>query len=79
MIVRSNVLQEEFLTSLQQNKISLTIFLVNGVKLTGLISAFDTHCVMLTRDKHKQLVYKHAISTIMPDSNFNLDLEAKVT
>jgi len=44
----------------------MTIFLINGVKLTGVVTSFDNFCVMLRRDGHSQLVYKHAISTIMP-------------
>ena len=44
----------------------LTIFLVNGVKLQGVVSWFDNFCVLLRRDGQSQLVYKHAISTIMP-------------
>ena len=47
-------------------KIPLTIFLVNGVKLQGVVTWFDNFCVLLRRDGHSQLVYKHAISTIMP-------------
>ena len=43
-----------------------TIFLVNGVKLQGVVTWFDNFCVLLRRDGHSQLVYKHAISTIMP-------------
>ncbi|HAU76140.1 MAG TPA: RNA chaperone Hfq, partial [Agrobacterium sp.] len=42
------------------------IFLINGVKLTGVVTAFDNFCELLRRDDHAQLVYKHAISTIMP-------------
>ena len=42
------------------------IFLINGVKLTGVVTSFDNFCVLLRRDSHSQLVYKHAISTIMP-------------
>ena len=45
-----------------------TIFLVNGVKLQGFVTWFDNFCVLLRRDGHSQLVYKHAISTIMPAS-----------
>ena len=44
----------------------LTIFLVNGVKLQGVVTWFDNFCVLLRRDGQSQLVYKHAISTIMP-------------
>jgi host factor-I protein len=59
-------LQDTFLNHVRKNKIPLTVFLVNGVKLQGVISWFDNFCVLLRRDGHSQLVYKHAISTIMP-------------
>lgn len=59
-------LQDTFLNSVRKNKIPLTIFLVNGVKLQGIVTWFDNFCVLLRRDGHSQLVYKHAISTIMP-------------
>jgi RNA chaperone Hfq len=55
-----------FSQSRPQSKIPLTIFLVNGVKLQGVVTWFDNFCVLLRRDGHSQLVYKHAISTIMP-------------
>jgi host factor-I protein len=53
-------------TFLRKSKTPLTIFLVNGVKLQGVVSWFDNFCVLLRRDGQSQLVYKHAISTIMP-------------
>jgi host factor-I protein len=59
-------LQDTFLNHVRKNKIPLTIFLVNGVKLQGVVTWFDNFCVLLRRDGHSQLVYKHAISTIMP-------------
>jgi host factor-I protein len=59
-------LQDTFLNSLRKTKTPLTIFLVNGVKLQGVITWFDNFCVLLKRDGMSQLVYKHAISTIMP-------------
>jgi len=59
-------LQDTFLNHVRKSKIPLTVFLVNGVKLQGVISWFDNFCVLLRRDGHSQLVYKHAISTIMP-------------
>ena len=58
--------QDVFLNNVRKNKLSVTIFLVNGVKLQGIITWFDNFCVLLRRDTHSQLVYKHAISTIMP-------------
>ena len=59
-------LQDTFLNSVRKSKTPLTIFLVNGVKLQGNITWFDNFCVLLRRDGQSQLVYKHAISTIMP-------------
>jgi host factor-I protein len=63
---RSQSLQDIFLNHVRKSKTPLTIFLVNGVKLQGVITWFDNFCVLLRRDGHSQLVYKHAISTIMP-------------
>jgi host factor-I protein len=63
---RAQNLQDTFLNHVRKNKVPLTIFLVNGVKLQGVVTWFDNFCVLLRRDGHSQLVYKHAISTIMP-------------
>ncbi|MGB0553486.1 MAG: RNA chaperone Hfq [Alphaproteobacteria bacterium] len=63
---KSQNLQDVFLNSVRKAKVPVTIFLVNGVKLQGIITWFDNFCVLLRRDAHSQLVYKHAISTIMP-------------
>jgi host factor-I protein len=63
---RSQNLQDTFLNHVRKNKTPLTIFLVNGVKLQGVVTWFDSFCVLLRRDGLSQLVYKHAISTIMP-------------
>jgi len=63
---RTQNLQDTFLNHVRKSKIPLTIFLVNGVKLQGVVTWFDNFCVLLRRDGHSQLVYKHAISTIMP-------------
>jgi host factor-I protein len=60
---RAQNLQDTFLNHVRKNKIPLTIFLVNGVKLQGVVTWFDNFCVLLRRDGHSQLVYKHAIST----------------
>ena len=59
-------LQDAFLNHVRKQKIPVTVFLVNGVKLQGVITWFDNFCVLLKRDGHAQLVYKHAISTVMP-------------
>jgi len=65
-------LQDTFLNYVRKNKSSLTIFLVNGVKLQGIVTWFDNFCLLLRRDGHSQLVYKHAISTIMPNQPVQL-------
>ena len=66
MAVDNRNLQDAFLNHVRKTKISVTIFLINGVKLQGNITWFDNFCVLLRRDGQSQLVYKHAISTIMP-------------
>ena len=65
-------LQDQFLNHVRKQKTPLTIFLVNGVKLQGIVTWFDNFCVLLRRDGHSQLVYKHAISTIMPSGPIQL-------
>ena len=70
-------LQDTFLNSVRKSKTPLTIFLVNGVKLQGVVSWFDNFCVLLRRDGQSQLVYKHAISTIMPAQPFHLYVPAE--
>lgn len=69
--------QDVFLNHVRKNKTPLTIFLVNGVKLQGVITWFDNFCVLLRRDGHVQLVYKHAISTVMPSVAIQLFDPAK--
>ncbi|MEO1467639.1 MAG: RNA chaperone Hfq [Pseudomonadota bacterium] len=65
-------LQDVFLNHIRKQKIPVTVFLVNGVKLQGVITWFDNFCVLLRRDGQSQLVYKHAISTVMPAQPFSL-------
>lgn len=72
MAEKQQNLQDAFLNQVRKQKIPLTIFLVNGVKLNGVVSWFDNFCVLLKRDGIAQLVYKHAISTIMPSGPVNL-------
>src|ERR1039457_6785460 len=69
---RAQSLQDTFLNHVRKNKTHLTIFLVNSVKLQGVVTWFDNFCVLLRRDGHSQLVYKHAISTIMPGQPIQL-------
>jgi host factor-I protein len=66
MSEKSQNVQDVFLNYVRKNKTPVTIFLVNGVKLQGIITWFDNFSVLLRRDAHSQLVYKHAISTVMP-------------
>ena len=65
-------LQDIFLNQVRKEHISVTIFLVNGVKLQGIITWFDNYSILLKRDGHVQLIYKHAVSTIMPASPVSL-------
>jgi host factor-I protein len=66
MSSRALSLQDHFLNSLRRAKVPVTIFLVKGVKLQGVITWFDSFSLLLRRDGNSQLVYKHSISTIMP-------------
>ncbi len=59
-------IEMKFLNHLKEKEIAVTVFLVNGVKLQGIITWFDEAAVLLRRDGHTQLIYKHAVSTIMP-------------
>lgn len=63
---KSQNVQDVFLNYVRKHKTPVTAFLVNGVKLQGVITWFDNFSLLLRRDAHVQLVYKHAISTIMP-------------
>lgn len=59
-------LQDQFLNLLRKHKVPVTMFLVKGVKLQGIVTWFDNFSILLRRDGQSQLVYKHAVSTIMP-------------
>ena len=69
---KSRNLQELFLNNVRKSHASVTVFLVNGVKLQGVITWFDNFSVLLRREGTVQLVYKHAISTIMPSLPIDL-------
>ena len=69
---KSQNLQDVFLNNIRKNKTPVTVFLVNGVKLQGIVTWFDNFSVLLRRDSHSQLVYKHAISTVMPTTPIQL-------
>ena len=72
MAVNQSNLQDNFLNAVRKTKNPVTLFLVNGVKLQGVITWFDNFSVLLRRDGTVQLVYKHAISTIMPSLPLDL-------
>ncbi|OJW49645.1 MAG: RNA chaperone Hfq [Alphaproteobacteria bacterium 41-28] len=63
---QKNTLQYTFLNKLRKEKVPVTIFLINGVKLEGIIPWFDSFSVLLRRGNQQQLIYKHAISTVFP-------------
>ena len=65
-------LQDTFLNHVRKTKTPVTVFLINGVKLQGIIIWFDNFCVLLRREGQSQLIYKHAISTIMPSHEITL-------
>ena len=69
---KSPNLQDVFLNNIRKNKVPVTVFLVNGVKLQGVITWFDNFSFLLRRDGLAQLVYKHAISTVMPSTPIQL-------
>ena len=67
-------LQDVYLNSLRKEKVPVVIYLVNGTRLKGVIKGFDNFVVLLKKSNY-QLIYKHAISTISPEREFNLKLE----
>ena len=69
MSEKNNALQDLFLNSLRKSKTPVTMFLVKGVKLQGIVTWFDNFSLLLRRDGQAQLVYKHSISTIMPSES----------
>jgi host factor-I protein len=72
MAEKSQNVQDVFLNAVRKSKNPCTVFLVNGVKLQGIVSWFDNFSILLRRDGHTQLVYKHAISTVMPSGPIQL-------
>lgn len=72
MADKQTSLQDLFLNSLRRSKTPVTMFLVKGVKLQGIVTWFDNFSVLLRRDGQSQLIYKHAISTIMPSGPLDM-------
>jgi host factor-I protein len=70
-MIQNDRLQEEFLYELRDKRVPVSIFLVNGIKLHGLIGEFDEHVILL-KDTITQMVFKHAISTVVPARDIKL-------
>jgi len=70
-------LQDTVLEHLRQNRVPVTIFLTNGVRLQGSVTGFDSYSLHLTRDSQSQLVYKHAISAILPGEALRTERSAE--
>ncbi|WP_181348601.1 RNA chaperone Hfq [Thalassobacillus sp. CUG 92003] len=68
-------IQDNFLNQLRKERIQLTVFLLNGFQLRGVIKAFDNFTVLLETDGKQQLIFKHAISTFAPTKTVALDKE----
>jgi host factor-I protein len=66
---KEHKLQDQFLNQLRKEKVPVSVFLINGTRLKGVIKSFDNFCILL-RQNTNQLIYKHAISTIMPERDF---------
>ena len=68
----SKSVQDTFLNHIRTNKTEVTVFLINGVKLQGIVTSFDNFSLLLKKESNSQLVYKHAISTVMPEEAIKL-------
>ncbi len=73
-MTKSQILQEPFLNALRKEKIQVSIYLVNGIKLQGQVDSFDQYVIIL-KNTVNQMVYKHAISTIVPAKTVKLQTE----
>lgn len=69
-------IQDQFLNQLRKDGTSVTVFLLNGFQLRGLIKGFDNFTVLLESEGKQQLIYKHAISTFSPQKNVQFDMES---
>ena len=74
-MARGQSLQDPFLNALRKERVPVSIYLVNGIKLQGVVASFDSFSIRLVRDGVSQLVYKHAVSTIMPVQPIKLEYE----
>jgi|TARA_B100001059_G_scaffold236617_1_gene288286 host factor-I protein len=74
IMTKSQVLQEPFLNALRKEKIPVSIYLVNGIKLQGQVDSFDQYVIIL-KNTVNQMVYKHAVSTIVPAKTVKFQTE----
>jgi host factor-I protein len=72
MAEKSQNMQDVFLNNCRKEKKPVTVYLVNGVKLQGIITGFDNFSLVLRRNQHSQLVYKHSIATVVPTGSISL-------
>jgi len=72
--MKQGKMQDVFLNSLRKDNIIVTVFLMNGFQLKGLIKSYDNYTVLLETDGKQQLIYKHAISTYVPSKSVSMDL-----
>lgn len=77
MTTKGQMLQDPFLNALRKEHVPVSIYLVNGIKLQGQVESFDQYVVLLRNTSVTQMVYKHAISTIVPARAVNLQHESK--
>jgi host factor-I protein len=75
-ISKSQSFQDNYLNQLRKDKIPVIIFLTNGVRLKGFVKGFDNF-VILVKDVNQQLIYKHAVSTIVPERDIDIRLESQ--
>ena len=74
-MIKSQILQEPFLNALRKEKIPVSIYLVNGIKLQGQVDSFDQYVIIL-KNTVNQMVYKHAVSTIVPAKTVKIETES---
>ena len=77
MIKQGRNLQDAFLNAARKEKVDVTIYLMNGVPLTGRVASFDNFTVLLEVDRRMNMIYKHAISTVQPSRPINFKDEAE--
>jgi host factor-I protein len=75
-ILRSQNLQDSYLNQLRKDKLPVVVYLTNGVRLKGVIKGFDNFVILL-EENTQSLIYKHAVSTIVPERNIEVKLETQ--